>query len=246
MMPDPAASLAVAMPLGQLPVAAIDWHSFFFFLFAALACGFAVAVVAAENVVRMALYLVLSLGATAGLFFLAGAEFVGAMQLMIYVGGTLVLLVFGVMLTAQAPFVSIKGSGRDKVVAGVVGALLLAVLLQAALSVTAWRVPASGLVADPAATPIGMALVGVRVDEPGVGAPERNVRPGYLLPFEIVSVHLLVVLVGAAYLARAKRRKTPRAIEVAASAEPPASVAEHAAIGRDRPGSASVLAGGRS
>jgi hypothetical protein len=90
-----------------------------------------------------------------------------------------------------------------------------------------------------------MALVGVRVDEPGVGAPARNVRPGYLLPFEIVSIHLLVVLVGAAYLARAKRRKTPRAIDVAASAEPPASVAEHAAIGRDRQRSGSVLAGGR-
>ena len=227
------------------PVAAVNWHSVFFLLFAAVACGFAVAVVVAENVVRMALYLVLSLGATAGLFFLAGAEFVGAMQLMIYVGGTLVLLVFGVMLTAQAPLVSIKGSGRDKVVAGVVGAVLLAVLLQASLSVAAWRTPAAGAIAAPAATPIGMALVGVRVDEPGVGSPTQNVRPGYLLPFEIVSVHLLVVLVGAAYLARAKRRKTPRAIEVAASIEPPASVAEHAAIGRDRPQATSVLTGGR-
>ena len=50
----------------------------------------------------MAFYLVISLGATAGLFFLAGAHFVGAMQIMIYVGGTVVLLIFGVMLTAQA------------------------------------------------------------------------------------------------------------------------------------------------
>lgn len=235
----PVSSLADLVPL--LPLAAINWHTFFFLLFAGIACGFAVAVVAADNVVRMALYLVLSLGATAGLFFLAGAEFVGAMQLMIYVGGTLVLLVFGVMLTAQAPLVSIRSAGRDKVMAGVVGAALLAVLLQASLSVKAWRAPALGHVGQPAATPIGMALVGVRVDEPAVGAPARNVRPGYLLPFEIVSVHLLVVLVGAAYLARAKRRKTPRSIEVAASMEPPASVAEHARIGRG----GSVLAGER-
>jgi NADH:ubiquinone oxidoreductase subunit 6 (subunit J) len=105
-IPAPEAVLALA----SLSVAAINWHSFFFLLFAAMACGFAVAVVAAANVVRMALYLVLSLAATAGLFLLAGAEFVGAMQLMIYVGGTLVLLVFGVMLTAQAPFVSIATS----------------------------------------------------------------------------------------------------------------------------------------
>jgi NADH:ubiquinone oxidoreductase subunit 6 (subunit J) len=229
-----------------LPLAALNWHSFFFLLFAAVACACAIAVVLADNVVRMALYLVLSLGATAGLFFLAGAEFVGAMQLMIYVGGTLVLLVFGVMLTAQAPFVSIKSTTGDRVLAGVVGAALLAVLLQSAFSVPAWRQPAAGAVAAPAATPIGMALLGVRVDEPAAGAPAGAVRSGYLLPFEIVSVHLLVVLVGAAYLARAKKRRTPRAIEVAASAEPPASVAEHAAIGRGPGRATSVLSGGRS
>ena len=155
----------------MMPLAAIDWHSVFFFLFAALACGCAVAVVAAENVVRMALYLVLSLGATAGLFFLAGAEFVGAMQLMIYVGGTLVLLVFGVMLTAQAPFVSIKTAPGDRVLAGVIGAALLAVLLQSAFSVPEWRKPAAGRDGEPAATPLGMALLGTRVDEASAGAP---------------------------------------------------------------------------
>ena len=96
-------------------MAAVNWHSVLFLLFAAVACACAVAVVLADNVVRMAFYLVLSLASTAGLFFLAGAEFVGAMQLMIYVGGTLVLLVFGVMLTAQAPFVAIKTSSSDRV-----------------------------------------------------------------------------------------------------------------------------------
>ena len=111
---------AVAIPPPALLLAAIHWHSVMFLLFAAVACVAAVAVVAADNIVRMALYLVVSLAATAGLFFLAGAEFVGAMQLMIYVGGTLVLLVFGVMLTAQAPFVSIKSGGGDRVLAGFV------------------------------------------------------------------------------------------------------------------------------
>jgi NADH:ubiquinone oxidoreductase subunit 6 (subunit J) len=208
----------------SLPFAAINWHGLFFLLFAAVACGMAVAVVLAENVVRMAFYLVLSLGATAGLFFLAGCEFIGAMQLMIYVGGTLVLLVFGVMLTAQAPFVSIKTPTGDWVLAGIVGASLLAVLLQAAFSVHAWREPGRPSAAigelGPTATPLGMALVGVRVDDPSPGLSEAGSRAaggaaaggrsGYLLPFEIVSVHLLVVLVGAAYLARAKRRRTPR------------------------------------
>ena len=82
-------------------LASVDWHAVLFWLFALLTCGFALAVLFSANVVRMAFFLVLSLGASAGLFFLTGAEFVAAMQLMIYVGGTLVLLVFGVMLTAQ-------------------------------------------------------------------------------------------------------------------------------------------------
>ena len=229
--------------LAALPLAAINWHTFFFMLFAAAACGGALAVVFADNVVRMALYLVLSLGAVAGLFFLAGAEFVGAMQLMIYVGGTLVLLVFGVMLTAQAPFVSIRPAAGDTILAGVVGTAVLLLLRPGAFSVADWTKPASGRVAAPAATPIGMALLGLRVDAPADGAGPAPA--GYLLPFEIVSVHLLVVLVGAAYLARAKRRRTPRAIDVVASQEPPASVAEHAAVGRAA-GTSSVLAGGRS
>ena len=226
---------------GCLMLAAVNFHTLLFYLFALLACGFAVGVVVADNVVRMALYLVLSLGATAGLFFLAGAEFIGAMQLMIYVGGTLVLLVFGVMLTAQAPFVTIKTSPGDRVLAGIVAASLLALLLQAAFSVEAWRRPGLGEVARPAATPIGVALVGVRVDEPPAGAPP-GVRSGYLLPFEIVSIHLLVVLVGAAYLARAKRRRTQRAIDVAASVQ--SLVEPVVEVPRQARGSASALATG--
>jgi NADH:ubiquinone oxidoreductase subunit 6 (subunit J) len=230
----------LAALVGPWPVATVNWHSVLFLLFAAVACACAVAVVLADNVVRMAFYLVLSLAATAGLFFLAGAEFVGAMQLMIYVGGTLVLLVFGVMLTAQSPFVAIKTSTSDRVLAGLVGAALLAVLLQAAFRVEPWRRPAMAAVAAPAATPIGMALLGVRVDEPAAGTPPAAVRSGYLLPFEIVSVHLLVVLVGAAYLARAKRRRTPRAIDVAASSVGPVVTAREAV----RSSASALMSGG--
>src|SRR5207244_5180290 len=117
----------------------INWHSLFFLLFALLATGFAAAVVLASNIVRMAFYLILSLGATAGLFFLAGADFVGSMQLLIYVGGTLVLLVFGVMLTAQGPFVTMKTRSGEWVLAIIAGGSLLALLLQAAFAVPAWR-----------------------------------------------------------------------------------------------------------
>ena len=192
----------------------INWHSFFFFLFAIVSCAFAVMVVLSANIVRMAFYLTISLGATAGLFFLAGADFVGAMQLLIYVGGTLVLLVFGVMLTAQGPFISMKTRGGDWILAAVLSGSLLALLVPAAFTVPEWRGPATpdaSVQAQPTSTPLGMGLLGVRVDK--LEDRPENLKRGmssYLLPFEIVSVHLLVVLVGAAYLARTKRRRDVR------------------------------------
>src|SRR6188472_2918810 len=117
----------------------VDWHTFLFMLFSLVACVFAMGVLFSNNIVRMAFYLIVSLGATAGLFFLAGADFVGAMQLMIYVGGTLVLLVFGVMLTAQGPFITMKTGGGDWILAFLVSGCLLAMLIPAAFSVDAWR-----------------------------------------------------------------------------------------------------------
>ena len=100
---------------------AVNWHSFFFLLFGALACAFAIAVVVSGNIVRMAFYLIASLAAVAGLFFLAGADFLGGLQLLVYVGGTMVLLVFGVMLTARRPFVPLHTGGGQWVVAAIVG-----------------------------------------------------------------------------------------------------------------------------
>jgi NADH-quinone oxidoreductase subunit J len=206
----------------------MNWHSFFFLLFALIACAFAVAVVLTSNIVRMAFYLTLSLGATSGLFFLAGADFVGAMQLLIYVGGTLVLLIFGVMLTAQAHFIAMKTERNQWVTVGIVGGALLFLLLWAAFQVPEWQVGTSQVaqsaseetsaeaaepVSPPTATPLGMALLGARVDAKALSEDKQTSLAGYLLPFEIISVHLLIVLIGSAYLARTKRRARSRALE---------------------------------
>ena len=212
---------------------AINWHSFFFLFFALVASCFAVAVVASGNVVRMACYLVVSLSAVAALFFLAGADFVGAMQLMVYVGGTLVLLVFGVMLTAKGPGDELSTGGGQWILAIAAGGCLLAILIQTAFSVADWsheqsthHPAAVAQAADAAtvdaatvdtatvdtvgetATPLGMGLLGVRTDRLQELNPViSSGMSGYLLPFEIISVHLLVVLIGAAYLARGKGRE---------------------------------------
>jgi len=206
----------------------LNWHTFTFGFFALLACGFGIAVVASTNIVRMAFYLTLCLGATSGLFFLAGAEFVGAMQLMIYVGGTLVLLIFGVMLTAQERFISMKTGAGEWVLGLIVGGSLLLLLLRAGFSVDSWNPapPKEGEIVvarkidafdSHNSTKIGLALSGVRVDKiDATSATRRQGMSGYLLPFVIVSMHLLTVLIGAGYMARTKKIKMGRVLETPA------------------------------
>jgi NADH-quinone oxidoreductase subunit J len=191
----------------------INWPSVFFLFFALTACAFAVAVVVTGNIVRMACYLVVSLSAVAGLFFLAGAEFLGAAQLLVYVGGTMVLLVFGVMLTARGPFVSMRTGGGQWVMALLIVCALSVILISVSTIVPAWNkpLPANEKPVASAASEsarLGMGLLGLRTERlESPPNPAAGGMSGYLLMFEIISVHLLVVLIGAAYLARARRRK---------------------------------------
>lgn len=216
-----------------------------FWVFAILTCGGAIAVVATQNVVRMAFWLVVSLGSVAALFFLLHADFLGAAQLLIYVGGTVVLLVFGVMLTASGPYSEIKTSPAEGIIGAAVGILLLLVLVSSVGNVDWADVTARLSAATPVAPYLADATLDAKGDEEfvnrrsaatkseinahrqqgrtvrqlGLGflglRADRNIKeggvnglaPGFFLPFEIVSVHLLVVLIGAAYLARAKRRR---------------------------------------
>src|SRR5882724_573161 len=102
-----------------------DIRPFLFWTIALITSGCAVAVVLSQNIVRAATWLLFALGGTSGLFFLLGADFVGATQLLVYVGGTLVLVIFGVMLTAQGPCVTMKTSAAEWALYGIVGLLLL-------------------------------------------------------------------------------------------------------------------------
>jgi NADH-quinone oxidoreductase subunit J len=148
----------------------------------------ALAVVLSRNIVRSAVWLLFTLIGVSLLYFLLGAEFVGATQLIVYVGGTMVLVVFGVMLTAQQQFLRIRTGPQEWVVGGVLAIALFVLLVTVSLRLGDGK-------AAPPAEPL-----------PGVGPVGVGFLTTYLLPFEIISVHLLVVLIGAAYLARAKRR----------------------------------------
>lgn len=171
----------------------------------------ALGVVLSRNVVRMAVWLLFTLIGVSLLYFLLGAEFVGAAQLIVYVGGTLVLVVFGVMLTAQGPLRELRNRPGELVVGGILGGLLFVMLI--AVSFRIALPPPTTNDELPGVAPLGLGFLGVAEASPnahlgGIPGDSKILRTqvAYLLPFEIVSVHLLVVLVGAAYLARAKRR----------------------------------------
>src|SRR5947199_10870332 len=102
--------------------------TFFFWLIAAFTGVCAIAVVVSQNIVRAAAWLLFTLAGTAGAFFLLGADFVGATQLIVYVGGILVLVVFGVMLTAHGPFITMRVTAAESAISTVVGLLLFTVL----------------------------------------------------------------------------------------------------------------------
>jgi len=159
----------------------------------------------------MAVWLLFTLIGVTLLYFLLGAEFLGAAQLIVYVGGTLVLVVFGVMLTAQGPLRELRNRPGELAVGGVLGGLLFVLLV--AVSFRIALVPPSNSDELPGVVPLGLGFLGVPEANPNAhlsGIPDETrilrAQVAYLLPFEIVSVHLLVVLVGAAYLARAKRK----------------------------------------
>ncbi len=173
----------------------------------------AVGVVASRDVVRMAVWLLFTLIGVSLVYFLLGAEFAGAAQLIVYVGGTLVLVVFGVMLTAHGPLRELRTRRVEWIIGGTLGAALFVLLAAVSLKLGSHHTEDANL---PGPGQLGLSFLGVTETNPpghvtGVPAdkPMQRTQSAYLLPFEIVSVHLLVVLVGAAYLARAKRRVKP-------------------------------------
>src|SRR5262249_18482740 len=122
---------------------------------------------------------------------------------------------FGVMLTAQGPFINIKTGAGEWAIAAVAGLSLYAVisvsLIVRPINVVAVT-PVENFGTSRNTIRIGLSLMKdtLATEKANITGMEQGLtrKPmGYLLPFEIVSVHLLVVLIAAAYLARAKRRR---------------------------------------
>jgi len=190
---------------------------FIFWLFAAIVTMGAVGVVAMRQPVHSAICLLLSFLGVAGLFVLAHAEFLAAVQILVYAGGIMVLFLFTIMLVnvrraAGEPYVHTQaGAGL------LVGFLLLAIVGGTVVASSRVRgLSDTGDLADPArlaTTSITRSVTSV-VDGRKVSTPVTETVSGnsqavawglyrdYLLPFEVASVFLLVAMIGAVVLGK--------------------------------------------
>ena len=173
----------------MLDISADTVTTVLFFLFATLTVSAGLVIVMSKNIIRTAVGLLFALLGVGGLYILMDAEFLAAVQLVVYAGGTLILIIFGVMLTSKSPFSKFEPKLPEVILALCTGMVMLAALLMAINN-------ASGTFATNA-FPSGDKYPTAQLGQALLGE--------YLVPFELVSVLLLVVMIGAAYLAKGRR-----------------------------------------
>ena len=164
-----------------------------FYTFAGLVVCFAIAVVCTSRILRAAVSLMCVLGMSAGFYLLLGAEFLAGVQILVYVGGIVVLLVFAIMLTQSSELPEERPSLFRKsiglLVAGGFFVMTVTILCMSDFPVLREGVLTGGDTAE----------IGRRIMDRG---PQ-----GYVLPFEVVSLLLLGVAIGGIVLARKVRQK---------------------------------------
>jgi len=178
----PAAAEAVPPEAG-----AFGLPDLLFYLLAAVTLGGAAAVALSRNILRSAVGLLAALLGVGGLYVFLSADFVAITQVLVYIGGVLVLVLFAVMLTSKITEVNVSNTS-----VGLVGGVLLFVavapVLGAVAFLTPWAIRTPGPLA-PTTRAIGDAFL-----------------TRWLLPFEVASILLLATLVGAVVMARKEIR----------------------------------------
>lgn len=160
-----------------------------FYLLAVMTVGSAILVAILPNIIYSAVALLFTFGGVAGLYVLTSADFLAATQILIYVGGILVLIMFAVFLSSRISSVKLSNPVRFQLPAAAVCLGLFGILSYTAVS-TPFPVK-SGLSYQATTAEIGELLM-----------------TRYLLPFEVASVLLLAALIGAALLSRPEGRET--------------------------------------
>ncbi len=160
----------------------LDISSVLFFLLAVGVVGAGAAVVTLRNIIHSAVAMMICFGSLAGMYALLGAPIVAAAQVLIYLGAISVLILFAIMLT-QAGDANLPAPFHRQGPVAVVVALAIVGLVGWAVIQTDWN--AAGGAAAAAVEDIAAAIF-----------------TRYALPFEIISLLLLVAIIGAIYLAR--------------------------------------------
>lgn len=160
------------------------WQEIIFWVLAVVITGAALRVVTCRNVVHAALYLVAALLGAASLYVLLLAEFVAWVQVLIYVGAVVVLMLFGLMLT-RAPIGKGSFDNEQRPLAAVVAIAVF--VLTSIVLVDAFE---------------GQKIALDRAEGTATADVGRAIFTQYILPFEVVSVLLLAALVGAVVIAR--------------------------------------------
>jgi NADH-quinone oxidoreductase subunit J len=194
------------------------WESIFFWVFAIAAILAALLTVMARNAVHSAMFLISSLVSIAALFILLGAEFIAGVQILVYVGGVMVLFLFVIMLVnvgAEEAGTSAIFNRRPQVAAALIFSLLLVLGLlfaiqrgyqglqkrdEARLRQAATTQQTQQESMDPGAT--GVSRVTKETERVGLALYSYA-----SLPFEIASVLLLVAIIGSVMLARTLKQE---------------------------------------
>ncbi len=167
----------------------MDSQNIMFVVLAVLIAASSVMTVLTKSIVRAATYLLFVLLGTAGFYFLLGYTFLGAVQIMVYAGGIIVLYVFSILLTRGKTDVLRRNSAKK-----VLSAALLSLL---GLAVVAWVYLKENFKAQVLEAPTE--FVGIEQIGNQMLATDKG---GYLLPFEAVSLLLLACIVAGLLIAR--------------------------------------------
>ncbi|MBZ5527890.1 MAG: NADH-quinone oxidoreductase subunit J [Acidobacteriia bacterium] len=165
-----------------------------FYFFAAIAVGSALLMITRRSAVHSAIFLTTTLLATAGIFLQLRAEFLFIVQIILYVGGIMVLFIFVIMLVNLDVAAQQIQYSRQKWVA-----LALALALAGQVGAMLWRagkLPGQGLLVR--GVPAAESL------PPNAEAVARSLFGPYMLSFEIASLLLLVAMIGAVVMAKKK------------------------------------------
>lgn len=179
-------------------------EEFLFYAFAALAIGSALMVISLKNTARALFLFFITLFAMAGLFLFALADFVAITQIMVYVGGVLILMLFAFMLSNKELLKDLQHSSGRFISLPNWQSLLLALFF---LTVMLW-----GILEWREQTP---AWIVQNIKQGNIIQPNDNniqqlglkFMTQYVLPFEVISIFLLMALIGAAHLSRKEESK---------------------------------------